>query len=130
MNASVLLSSNMPFMAASTSFRTLSTEEDLENAFARSEREPVLLFKHSSRCSLSARAYREMQRLDDAEDPPVYHLTVQEARDLSNAVEERLGIRHETPQAILLSKEKALFDASHHDVTAQNVREAAKGARI
>lgn len=114
-------------MADSTQLRTLSTEEDLETAFAQSEREPVLIFKHSARCSLSARAHREMKKLDGAEDPPVYRLTVQEARDLSNEVEDRLGIRHETPQAILLYEQKPFFDASHHDVTVETVREVTEG---
>lgn len=114
-------------MADSAQLRTLSTEEDLETAFAQSEREPVLLFKHSARCSLSARAHREMQKLTADEDPPVYRLTVQEARDLSDEVEERLGIRHETPQAILLYEQKPLFDTSHHDATAETVREVTEG---
>ena len=46
---------------------------------------------------------------------------MQRARDVSNALAEKTGIRHESPQAIVLKDEKPIYHASHYDVTAEDV---------
>jgi bacillithiol system protein YtxJ len=106
-------------------FQPLTTLEALEDALERSQEEPILLFKHSSTCPISARADQRLQGLTEADDPPVYKLVVQDHRDVSDAIEERFGIRHESPQAILLANGAPVFHASHGNVTADAVRSAA-----
>lgn len=107
---------------------SLETEKGLEDAVARSHREPVVLFKHSAWCGLSTYAHRELSKLTQPDDPPVYCIVVQHARRLTTAVEERFGIRHESPQVIVLFEGKPVFDASHGRVTAEAVRQAARQA--
>lgn len=104
-------------------FVPLDTLDALEDAIARSEREPVVLFKHSSLCGLSARARRKLNDLAGG-TPPVYEVVVQRRRELSNDIEQRFGIRHETPQVIVLHRRRPVFDASHHRVSAETVRQA------
>ena len=104
--------------------KPLQRTEDLEEALALAEKKPVLLFKHSATCSISLRAHREMEQLTGAQDPAVYLATVQRARNLSNAIAEQFGIRHESPQVILLVNGKPVFHTSHFDVTAAQVRAA------
>ena len=106
----------------------LSTPADLEGALEESEREPVLVFKHSRICGLSDLAHREIDRLASAGDLPIYKIVVQEARALSDHIEATFGIRHESPQAILLSDRAPVFHASHRGITADAVREAARSA--
>lgn|SRR5690606_7215359 len=105
-------------------FVSMHSEAEFEAVVARSHREPVAIFKHSNACSLSAEAYQEMQRLNQPDDVPVYMVVVQEARPLSNHIETVLGVRHESPQILLLSEGKVLFSASHRRVTAEAVRAA------
>ena len=105
-------------------FQPLRDDETFQSALARSQEEPIILYKHSSTCPLSAAARREMEQFVQEEDVPVYEVVVQEARPASNRIAEELGIRHETPQVILLDRGRPLFDASHRDITTQTVRQA------
>lgn len=106
--------------ARSTPFVTLADAGELEELFERSHTQPVILFKHSSTCPISAAAYQQMQQLTGA----VSLLTVQQARDLSREVEERTGIRHESPQAIILRNGEAVWHASHWRITSAEVERA------
>lgn len=102
----------------------VKTSETLEQAFKHSGREPVVLYKHSATCTLSARAKQEIIKLSEPDDPPVYQITVQTARPLSNEVAKRFNIRHESPQIIVLDNQQVVFHTSHQDVTAEAVRSA------
>ena len=97
----------------------------LEGLFARSQSAPVVLFKHSTTCPISARAYREMSRLDAAAGE-VALVVVQTARPVSDEVARRTGVRHESPQAFVLRGGKAVWSASHFDITADEVGRVVK----
>ena len=103
-------------------FSPVSDAAALEELFARSNEEPVLLFKHSTACPISARAYREMQGVR----VPVSILVVQESRDVSRQVAERTGVTHETPQALVLRNGRAVWNASHFDITSDVVEQAVR----
>ena len=98
----------------------------LEHLFVHSYNEPVLIFKHSTTCPISAHAYREMQRLDAGPARHIHLVVVQTARPLSNEIAARTGVRHESPQAIVLSRGKAAWTASHYDITAAEVERAVR----
>lgn len=117
-------------MAEKTTFYPLRTLEDLEAALAHSEKEPVLLYKHSSTCFTSYRARREMQSMTEPADPPIYEVVVQEARALSNEIARRLGVHHESPQLILLRHGQPVFDTSHSWIKAERVRRQIADARV
>lgn len=105
-------------------FQPLRDDVAFQSALARSQDEPVILYKHSNTCPLSAAARSEMVHFVQEEDVPVYEVVVQEARSASDKIAEELGVRHETPQVIILNQGRPLFDASHRDITAQTVRQA------
>lgn len=80
----------------------------------------AVLFKHSTRCPVSAYVIDEV--IDFAEDHPewpVYVLKVIEQRPLSNEATDRLGVRHESPQAFVLSQGRVRWHGSHNEVTAE-----------
>ena len=52
-------------------------------------------------------------------DWPIYKLNVIERRELSDDVEDRLGIRHQSPQAFIIRDGSCVWNASHGDITAQ-----------
>ena len=106
-------------------FVVLEDGAALEELFARSHREPVVVFKHSLTCPISARAYREMQSYDGE----VALVVVQRARTVSHEIAARTGVRHESPQAIILRDGEARWSASHFDITAADVAEAARAQR-
>ena len=100
-------------------FIRIQDRQSLDRLFAESKQRPILLFKHSNSCGISFRAYREMEQLDE-----VNVLEVQTARELAREVAAMTGVRHETPQVIVLKDGKAVWNASHNDVNARSVSEA------
>jgi bacillithiol system protein YtxJ len=108
---------------------------DFETLLAQSTDRPLLLFKHSYTCGTSAEALDELiDHLNDkALDARYAIVTVQTHRDVSNAISKRLGVRHETPQALLIQDGRVVWSASHFRVTGDAVERAisalAPGAR-
>jgi|SRR5687767_368779 len=101
-------------------FFRIDDRATLDGLLSDSKNKTVLVFKHSNACGVSARAYRELEKLDGQ----VNVLEVQTVPDLSREVESLTGVRHETPQVILLRDGKAVWDASHFDVTVASVSKA------
>lgn len=91
-------------------------EQELERAFG----DPwALVFKHSTRCPVSSYAHREVAEFRRRHpEASVYVVHVVEQRAISNALAARTGVRHESPQAIVLSGGKVLWADSHQGVTA------------
>src|ERR1044071_3771914 len=104
----------------SKKFFRIDDHAALESVITDSKQKPVIVFKHSNACSISSRAYREMEKLDGR----VNILEVQSAREISRELANLTGIRHETPQVIVLRDGKAVWNASHFDVTAAGVMKA------
>src|SRR3954468_11269111 len=103
-----------------TPFTPINDRDALEQLLARSQSEPVILFKHSTTCPISASAYRQMSQVEE----DVSLVVVQRARDVSNEIAARTGIRHESPQAIVLRNGEAVWTASHFDITSEAVERA------
>lgn len=108
------------------SFIPVTTEAELEEALASSHDRPVLFFKHSQTCGLSAQAFDELDAwLAEATDEPhVYIVTVQTHRHLSNELAKRFGVRHETPQVLLVRSGQVVWHGAHFRVTSRTVRTA------
>jgi bacillithiol system protein YtxJ len=106
-------------MKVAMPFKHLSDIDELEAAIAESCERPVLLFKHSRTCGVSCEALDELRaHVDDGAPAAAYKMiTVQSHRWLSDEAAARLGVRHETPQAILLRDGRAVWNASHFRIT-------------
>lgn len=93
-------------------FIDLDSAEKLDALFNASHRRPVVIFKHSTSCGISAGVYREVE----AVDADVNLVVVQRNRDISNEISHRTGIRHESPQAIVIANGSPVYHASHWDI--------------
>ena len=98
-------------------FNEILDTAQLDALIEKSNEQAVVLFKHSTTCPISAGVYQEISKAD----ADINLIVVQQARNVSNAIAERTGIRHESPQAIVLKGEKVIYHASHYDVTAAEV---------
>jgi len=101
--------------------------QSLDAAIAESRERPVLLFKHSRYCGVSCEALDELHSHIEAQDQSAVSykmITVQTHRPVSDAAAQRLGLRHETPQAILLRDGKVIWNASHFRITAAQLDQA------
>ena len=101
--------------------------DELDAALTDSHAQPLLLFKHSYSCGISAEALDELRAHIEEQVPPAVKyamVTVQTHREVSNEIAQRLGIRHETPQAILVKGGRVLWSASHFRVNAAELSKA------
>jgi len=97
-------------------FKAILNDADLDEAL---KADVAVLFKHSTRCPISARAKEEVEEfMRQRSGVPVYLVDVLAQRPLSQRVTADLGIRHESPQVIVLQRGKPIWHASHRDVTA------------
>lgn len=114
----------------------------LDEAIASSAERPVFVYKHSTVCPVSARAADHYHDFADGEGdadgnsggnsdedastlrPLFTQVMVIENRDLSNEIESRLGVRHESPQLLLLRDGKVAWHASHFSISTDNIKSA------
>jgi bacillithiol system protein YtxJ len=99
----------------------LSSLAELDELLAASQETPVVFFKHSTRCPVSSGAQSEFmawaRSLPEDAKVRLAHLDLIRHRDVSSAIAERLGIMHESPQAILVRGGQATWNASHYSIT-------------
>jgi bacillithiol system protein YtxJ len=97
-------------------------KHDLDTALAA----PLfLVFKHSLACSVSARAFSVYTAFADAHpDVPTNCIEVVEQRPLSRHVEASTGVRHESPQALLIRNGAVAFSAAHFAITVEALERA------
>jgi len=102
-----------------TNLIKLDTLGKLEAAIEESRVRPVLLFKHSTSCGISSGVFRDVS----AVEAEINLVIVQTDRDISNEIERRTGIKHESPQAIVLKDGEAVYHASHYDITIDDIND-------
>ena len=96
-------------------WKELQTINDLEEALKASHENPVALFKHSTRCSVSLMAKKSVERFWDL-DIDAYYLDLIAFREVSNAIAQKLEVHHQSPQMILVKEGKVIYHASHGSI--------------
>lgn len=90
---------------------------------AVSNEKPVVIFKHSTRCSISRMALKQFEREFDLEEVvDAYFLDLITYRDISNEIADRFDVYHESPQLILVKNGKAVYNVSHSDIDAEALK--------
>jgi bacillithiol system protein YtxJ len=84
-----------------------------------------LIFKHSTRCSVSMMAKRRFEMDWEAipEDTSMYFLDLINYRNISAEIAEKFQVHHESPQILLIKDGTCVLDASHGDISADEVAE-------
>lgn len=85
--------------------------------------EPVLIFKHSTRCPVSSMAKRniELESVLLPENVPTYFLDLIKFRDLSNQVSAIWKIKHESPQVLLIHNQECIYNSSHNEINVADI---------
>lgn len=89
----------------------------LEEIVALSYQKPIVIFKHSTRCSISRFALKRFEKEYDFEGD-AYFLDLLEHRDISNEIATRFNVYHQSPQLILIKEGKSVYDVSHDGIDA------------
>lgn len=98
----------------------LTSEEQIDQVITESADKPVLLFKHSTSCSISSMALDRLLRnwkTEDSDKISPYYLDLIAFRSISNLIAERFGIPHESPQVLLIKKGKVTYHESHYGIS-------------
>lgn len=96
-------------------WKTIEQESDLQKAIQESFERPVVIFKHSTTCGISAHKLYDMETDWKAtpEEIVFYYLDLLRFRPISNLVAQELEVMHQSPQLIILKNGKAVANASH-----------------
>ena len=101
----------------------LTDLQQLEELKEASFHEPVLFFKHSTRCSISVMALNRFEREWDDFDFKAYLLDLLNYRDVSNAIADVFEVEHQSPQVLLIIKGICVFHQSHNAISTKNLKE-------
>jgi bacillithiol system protein YtxJ len=106
-------------------WNNFTQEDQLDTIIRDSFSLPQLIFKHSTRCSISAMALNRFERQWDIEKDIVapYYLDLIAYRKISGAIADKFNIMHESPQLLLISKGECIYDTSHNDISVENFKE-------
>lgn len=106
----------------------LKTEEQVDQIREESKSQPVLIFKHSSRCSISKVALDRLEKKWNEADSAIkpYFLDLITFRDTSNRIAQQFEVEHESPQALVIKDGRAVYDGSHFGIDYNAILEAAK----
>jgi bacillithiol system protein YtxJ len=103
----------------------MRSRQDVDDALRQ---DTAILFKHSTRCAISAAARGEMGRLLELRpDAPVYTVDVNDCREASSYLAEKMGIEHHSPQVIVARGGRPEWHANHFDIRADEVRRRVEG---
>ncbi len=99
-------------------WKRIETQKDLDLAVEKSFQQKVLIFKHSTRCFISKTVLKSFERQMEKSDKEqsYYFLDLIAHRDISNEIESRFDITHQSPQLIALENGKAFYNASHQSI--------------
>lgn len=96
----------------------------LDELSALSEEKPALIFKHSTRCSISRFALKQFEKdFDFKEKVDTYFLDLLAHRDISNEIANRFNVFHQSPQLLLIKNGKVVYDVSHDGIRAEVLEE-------
>ena len=97
----------------------LTTMSQIDDLMTSSHEKPALIFKHSTGCGISKMALKQFERnFSLGSEITPYFLDLLAYRSVSNAVAERFGVSHQSPQLLLIKDGKAVYNVSHGDIDA------------
>lgn len=97
----------------------LTEEQQIQDIITESSNTTVMIFKHSTRCSISATSLSRLERNwkeDEMKGMKSYYLDLIQYRSISAKIASVFSVEHESPQILLIKNGKSVWDASHYDI--------------
>ena len=99
----------------------LTDEQQLQQINELSATQPVVIFKHSTRCSISNMAKSRLDRAQAPENTPFYYLDLLKYRNISNKIAETYNVYHESPQILVIKNGECTYDESHNGIDMKEI---------
>jgi bacillithiol system protein YtxJ len=104
-------------------WKNLTSEDTLEQIKIASKENAQVIFKHSTRCSISTMAKSRLERADSPTDFTVHYLDLLEYRNISNKIAEDFDVEHASPQIIIIKNGECIYDESHNGISMDEILE-------
>jgi bacillithiol system protein YtxJ len=101
----------------------LTQEETIQEIINRSAQKHQLIFKHSTRCSISSMAKNRLERSEAPSSVDFYCLDLIKFRSISNQIEEIFKVKHESPQVLLIRNGECIYEESHNGISMDEIEE-------
>lgn len=106
--------------------KELLTTKDIDSMLEQSNQSPILVLKHSTSCPISAHAYKAFSSFIEQQNPEgkglnVAYVKVIESRPASLYLAEKIELRHQSPQIILIEQGKVVWHESHWQITVEQL---------
>jgi len=100
----------------------ISELNEIQNLSKEDFVKAILIFKHSTRCSISSMALNRLEsKWNDDKQIPTYYLDLLSFREISNEIANLYSVEHASPQVLLIKNGKCFYHASHTDISATSI---------
>ncbi|HEX6914448.1 MAG TPA: bacillithiol system redox-active protein YtxJ [Chitinophagaceae bacterium] len=101
----------------------LTSEAQIDEISEKSKAKPQVIFKHSIRCGVSSMALSRLERTYVPMNAEFYLLDIISYRGISNRIAALFGVTHESPQVLVISNGKCVYDESHSGINMDEIEE-------
>lgn len=105
-------------------WKLLDSPESFDSVLEASHHKVIAIFKHSTSCSISHMAKMRIEEHWDLHDVDLHYLDLKAHRNISNTIAENLSVPHESPQILLIKNGECIYDASHFDISIEEIKES------
>ena len=104
----------------------LNLSDQLDDIIEQSKYTPQVIFKHSTRCSISIMAISRLEREPMPEGMSFYYLDLLSYRELSNLIAEKFNVEHQSPQILLIKNGQCTYEETHSAISMDELLVQAK----
>ena len=101
----------------------LTSVQQLEEMKQKSKDKPQVIFKHSTRCSVSSMAKNRLERKEFPREADFYYLDLIANRNISSQIEQDFNVYHESPQVLVIKDGKCVYDESHSGISMEDIKD-------
>ncbi|MEO8583117.1 MAG: bacillithiol system redox-active protein YtxJ [Flavitalea sp.] len=102
-------------------WKVLNEDQQVKDIIEKSKYRPQVIFKHSTRCSISSVAKNRLDKANAPTDIDFYYLDLIRFRSLSQQISERFKVHHESPQILIIRDGECVYEESHMGITMQDI---------
>ncbi len=104
----------------------LTSESQLDEIKTRSSDTPQVIFKHSTRCSISSMAKNRLERSEMPDGVEFHFLDLLKFRGISNKIVSEFMVNHESPQVLVIKNGECIYEESHNGISMDEIKEQIK----
>ena len=102
-------------------WKVLTEERQLDEIVKNSAERAQIIYKHSTRCSISSVVKGRLERSDAPAKADFYYLDLIRYRGVSNRIAELFFVEHESPQVLVIRNGDCIYDESHLGINMNDI---------